>query len=184
MTDLPFCEASPAPLLYLLVGSDLSLPCLRLSGLWVVTVLSAFPHRDYTDNDLDGGEVENASRSRSFPPIPSATSCLDSHFGQDQLAIESTGNFLPFCLPQERSSPPLHRSAAGPSFCLSPFAVIQQLLFSLYGVSVLAGYGACKGDSAVSALVSTDFLELAYSWSCFRCRGRNGPWHSQSKRMH
>lgn len=46
---------------------------------------------DYADNDLDGGEVENASRSRSSPPIPSATSCLDSHFGQDQLAIESTG---------------------------------------------------------------------------------------------
>ncbi|NWH27436.1 MIER2 protein, partial [Grus americana] len=45
---------------------------------------------DYTDNDLDGGEVENTSRSRSSPPIPSATSCLDSHFGQDQLAIEST----------------------------------------------------------------------------------------------
>ncbi|XP_064353658.1 mesoderm induction early response protein 2 isoform X3 [Dromaius novaehollandiae] len=44
---------------------------------------------DFADNDLDGGEVENASRSRSSPPIPSATSCLDSHFGQDQLAIES-----------------------------------------------------------------------------------------------
>ncbi|XP_068276939.1 mesoderm induction early response protein 2 isoform X4 [Nyctibius grandis] len=46
--------------------------------------------KDYTDNDLDVGEVENTSRSRSSPPIPSATSCLDSHFGQDQLAIEST----------------------------------------------------------------------------------------------
>ncbi|XP_064898222.1 mesoderm induction early response protein 2 isoform X2 [Columba livia] len=46
--------------------------------------------KDYTDNDLDGGEVENASRSRSSPPIPSATRCLDAHFGQDQLAIEST----------------------------------------------------------------------------------------------
>ncbi|XP_054038115.1 mesoderm induction early response protein 2 isoform X2 [Rissa tridactyla] len=46
--------------------------------------------KDYADNDLDGGEVENASRSRSSPPIPSATGCLDSHFGQDQLAIEST----------------------------------------------------------------------------------------------
>ncbi|KAM9265683.1 mesoderm induction early response protein 2 isoform 1-T1 [Morus bassanus] len=46
--------------------------------------------KDYTDNDLDGGEVENTSRSRSSPPIPSATSCLDSHFGQDQIAIEST----------------------------------------------------------------------------------------------
>ncbi|XP_074893794.1 mesoderm induction early response protein 2 isoform X3 [Buteo buteo] len=45
---------------------------------------------DFTDNDLDGGEVENTSRSRSSPPIPSATSCLDSHFGQDQIAIEST----------------------------------------------------------------------------------------------
>ncbi|XP_042650688.1 mesoderm induction early response protein 2 isoform X2 [Tyto alba] len=46
--------------------------------------------KDYIDNDLDGGEVENTSRSRSSPPIPSATSCLDSHFGQDQIAIEST----------------------------------------------------------------------------------------------
>ncbi|NXX74604.1 MIER2 protein, partial [Urocolius indicus] len=45
---------------------------------------------DYTDNDLDGGEVENTSRSRSSPPIPSATNCLDSHFSQDQIAIEST----------------------------------------------------------------------------------------------
>ncbi|XP_075300130.1 mesoderm induction early response protein 2 isoform X3 [Opisthocomus hoazin] len=45
---------------------------------------------DYTDNDLDGAEVENTSRSRSSPPIPSATGCLDSHFSQDQLAIEST----------------------------------------------------------------------------------------------
>ncbi|XP_064031032.1 mesoderm induction early response protein 2 isoform X2 [Pogoniulus pusillus] len=45
---------------------------------------------DYTDNDLDGGEVEPSSRSRSSPPIPSATGCLDSHFGQDQIAIEST----------------------------------------------------------------------------------------------
>ncbi|NXH17215.1 MIER2 protein, partial [Bucco capensis] len=45
---------------------------------------------DYTDNDLDGGEAESSSRSRSSPPIPSATSCLDSHFGQDQIAIEST----------------------------------------------------------------------------------------------
>ncbi|KAM6236205.1 mesoderm induction early response protein 2 isoform 3-T3 [Porphyrio hochstetteri] len=46
--------------------------------------------KDYTDNDLDGGEVETTSRSRSSPPIPSATGCLDSHFSQDQLAIEST----------------------------------------------------------------------------------------------
>ncbi|XP_075300129.1 mesoderm induction early response protein 2 isoform X2 [Opisthocomus hoazin] len=46
--------------------------------------------KDYTDNDLDGAEVENTSRSRSSPPIPSATGCLDSHFSQDQLAIEST----------------------------------------------------------------------------------------------
>ncbi|KAM9621538.1 mesoderm induction early response protein 2 isoform 5-T6 [Morphnus guianensis] len=46
--------------------------------------------KDFTDNDLDGGEVENTSRSRSSPPIPSATSCLDSHFSQDQIAIEST----------------------------------------------------------------------------------------------
>ncbi|KGM00415.1 Mesoderm induction early response protein 2, partial [Charadrius vociferus] len=43
---------------------------------------------DYTDNDLDGGEVENTSRSRSSPPIPSATSCLDSHF--EPLSVEST----------------------------------------------------------------------------------------------
>lgn len=142
--DVPFCEPPAALLLCLLVGLDPSLPCLHLSGLWVVTVLSAFPCRDYTDNDLDGGEVENASRSRSSPPIPSATSCLDSHFGQDQLAIESTGNFLPFCLPRERSYPPLHHSAAGPPFRLSPFAIIQQLLFSLDRVSVLTEYGACK----------------------------------------
>ncbi|XP_067414874.1 mesoderm induction early response protein 2 [Emydura macquarii macquarii] len=46
--------------------------------------------KDYVDNDLDGGEVENASRARSSPPIPSATGCLDSHFNQDHLAIEST----------------------------------------------------------------------------------------------
>ncbi|XP_025052223.1 mesoderm induction early response protein 2 isoform X2 [Alligator sinensis] len=45
---------------------------------------------DYAENDLDGGEVENAGRARSSPPIPSATSCLDSHFSQDPLAIEST----------------------------------------------------------------------------------------------
>uniref|UniRef100_A0A8D0ELF8 MIER family member 2 n=1 Tax=Strix occidentalis caurina TaxID=311401 RepID=A0A8D0ELF8_STROC len=47
---------------------------------------------DYTDNDLDGGEVENTSRSRSSPPIPSATSCLDAHFSQDQMAMESAGS--------------------------------------------------------------------------------------------
>ncbi|XP_061871040.1 mesoderm induction early response protein 2 isoform X2 [Colius striatus] len=46
--------------------------------------------KDYTDNDLDGGEVENTSRSRSSPPIPSATNCLDSHFSQDPIAIENT----------------------------------------------------------------------------------------------
>ncbi|XP_071583538.1 mesoderm induction early response protein 2 isoform X1 [Heliangelus exortis] len=45
---------------------------------------------DYTDNDLDGGEVENTTRSRSSLPVPSAASCLDSHFSQDQLAMEST----------------------------------------------------------------------------------------------
>ncbi|XP_050177281.1 mesoderm induction early response protein 2 isoform X1 [Myiozetetes cayanensis] len=45
---------------------------------------------DFTDNDLDGVEVENTSRSRSSPPIPSATGCLNAHFGQDQIAIEST----------------------------------------------------------------------------------------------
>uniref|UniRef100_A0A8B9STQ7 MIER family member 2 n=1 Tax=Anas platyrhynchos TaxID=8839 RepID=A0A8B9STQ7_ANAPL len=46
---------------------------------------------DYADNDLDGGEVENASRSRSSPPIPSATSCLDSHFGQDHMSESGQG---------------------------------------------------------------------------------------------
>ncbi|XP_031948737.1 mesoderm induction early response protein 2 isoform X1 [Corvus moneduloides] len=45
---------------------------------------------DFTDNDLDGVEVENTNRSRSSPPIPSAAGCLDAHFGQDQIAIEST----------------------------------------------------------------------------------------------
>ncbi|XP_030396434.1 mesoderm induction early response protein 2 isoform X3 [Gopherus evgoodei] len=44
---------------------------------------------DYVDNDLDGAEAENATRSRNSPPIPSATNCLDSHFNQDHLAIES-----------------------------------------------------------------------------------------------
>ncbi|KFZ57116.1 Mesoderm induction early response protein 2, partial [Podiceps cristatus] len=43
---------------------------------------------DYTDNDLDGGEVETTGRSRSSPPIPPATSCLDSHF--KPLSVEST----------------------------------------------------------------------------------------------
>uniref|UniRef100_A0A8C3HB16 MIER family member 2 n=1 Tax=Chrysemys picta bellii TaxID=8478 RepID=A0A8C3HB16_CHRPI len=47
--------------------------------------------KDYVDNDLDGAEAENATRSRNSPPIPSATSCLDSHFNQDHLAIESAG---------------------------------------------------------------------------------------------
>ncbi|KAM4758900.1 mesoderm induction early response protein 2 isoform 5-T5 [Cyanocitta cristata] len=46
--------------------------------------------KDFTDNDLDGVEVENTNRSRSSPPIPSAAGCLDAHFGQDQIAIEST----------------------------------------------------------------------------------------------
>ncbi|XP_033926618.1 mesoderm induction early response protein 2 isoform X4 [Melopsittacus undulatus] len=45
---------------------------------------------DYTDNDLDGGEAENSTRARNSPPIPSGTGCLDSHFSQDQIAIEST----------------------------------------------------------------------------------------------
>ncbi|NXD30902.1 MIER2 protein, partial [Spelaeornis formosus] len=49
---------------------------------------------DFTDNDLDGVEVENTSRSRSSPPIPSAAGCLDAHFGQDQIAIESTAEPL------------------------------------------------------------------------------------------
>ncbi|XP_053151053.1 mesoderm induction early response protein 2 isoform X3 [Hemicordylus capensis] len=46
--------------------------------------------KDYADNFLDGGEVEGASRSRSSPPIPSATSCLDSRFNPDHLTMEST----------------------------------------------------------------------------------------------
>ncbi|XP_033926620.1 mesoderm induction early response protein 2 isoform X6 [Melopsittacus undulatus] len=46
--------------------------------------------KDYTDNDLDGGEAENSTRARNSPPIPSGTGCLDSHFSQDQIAIEST----------------------------------------------------------------------------------------------
>ncbi|XP_029469409.1 mesoderm induction early response protein 2 [Rhinatrema bivittatum] len=45
---------------------------------------------DYVDNDLDGGEVESASRPHSSPPMPSVTSCLDSQFNQDHLVIEST----------------------------------------------------------------------------------------------
>lgn len=72
--------------------------CLHLSAQQLVARLSLFPHRDFTDNDLDGVEVENTSRSRSSPPIPSAAGCLDAHFGQDQIAIESTGNsFLSLC---------------------------------------------------------------------------------------
>lgn len=114
--DVPPREASTALLLYLLVGFNPShcFSCLYLSAQRVVTALSVFPHRDYADNDLDGGEVENASRSRSSPPIPSATSCLDSHFGQDQLAIESTGNCLLFCLP--RGQLPSLRHQHRPSF--------------------------------------------------------------------
>ncbi|KAH0625812.1 hypothetical protein JD844_034095 [Phrynosoma platyrhinos] len=34
--------------------------------------------KDYTDNFLDGNEVENASRAHDSPPISSATGCLDS----------------------------------------------------------------------------------------------------------
>uniref|UniRef100_A0A8C3LNT6 MIER family member 2 n=1 Tax=Chrysolophus pictus TaxID=9089 RepID=A0A8C3LNT6_CHRPC len=59
---------------------------------------------DYTDNDLDGGEVENASRSRSSPPIPSATSCLDSHFGQDQLCSTPSETNCSFDPAEETSS--------------------------------------------------------------------------------
>ncbi|XP_021395787.2 mesoderm induction early response protein 2 isoform X2 [Lonchura striata] len=55
-----------------------------------LTDCAFFSRRDFTDNDLDGVEVENTSRSRSSPPIPSAAGCLDAHFGQDQIAIEST----------------------------------------------------------------------------------------------
>lgn len=58
-------------------------------------VFVCFSCRDYADNFLDGGEVESASRSRNSPPIPSATSCLDSHFNPDHLTMESTGNALP-----------------------------------------------------------------------------------------
>uniref|UniRef100_A0A8C8RTP3 MIER family member 2 n=1 Tax=Pelusios castaneus TaxID=367368 RepID=A0A8C8RTP3_9SAUR len=75
---------------------------------------------DYVDNDLDGGEVENASRARSSPPIPSATSCLDSHFSQDHLAIESTGNSLPSSCARasgERSPFPLLWDMALPFAC-------------------------------------------------------------------
>ncbi|XP_027715621.1 mesoderm induction early response protein 2 isoform X2 [Vombatus ursinus] len=46
--------------------------------------------KDFADNDLDSGEVEGAGRSRSSPPVPSATDCLDSTFHQDHLAMEST----------------------------------------------------------------------------------------------
>ncbi|XP_072834296.2 mesoderm induction early response protein 2 isoform X2 [Pogona vitticeps] len=46
--------------------------------------------KDYTDNFLDGGEVENASRSRGSPPISSVTGCMDSRFNPDHLAMEST----------------------------------------------------------------------------------------------
>ncbi|XP_066492468.1 mesoderm induction early response protein 2 isoform X2 [Tiliqua scincoides] len=45
---------------------------------------------DYVDNFLDGGDLESASRSRNSPPIPSATSCLDSHFNPDHMTMEST----------------------------------------------------------------------------------------------
>ncbi|XP_048144153.1 mesoderm induction early response protein 2 isoform X3 [Corvus hawaiiensis] len=55
-----------------------------------LTDCAFFSRRDFTDNDLDGVEVENTNRSRSSPPIPSAAGCLDAHFGQDQIAIEST----------------------------------------------------------------------------------------------
>ncbi|XP_058714630.1 mesoderm induction early response protein 2 isoform X2 [Poecile atricapillus] len=55
-----------------------------------LTDCAFFSRRDFTDNDLDGVEVENTSRSRSSPPIPSAAGCLDAHFGQDQIPIEST----------------------------------------------------------------------------------------------
>ncbi|XP_064590231.1 mesoderm induction early response protein 2 isoform X1 [Zonotrichia leucophrys gambelii] len=55
-----------------------------------LTDCAFFSRRDFTDNDLDAVEVENTNRSRSSPPIPSAAGCLDAHFGQDQIAIEST----------------------------------------------------------------------------------------------
>lgn len=98
--DIHCSDVSTVPLLYLLMGFNPHHPffCLHLSAQQVVARLSLFPHRDFTDNDLDGVEVENTSRSRSSPPIPSAAGCLDAHFGQDQIAIESTGNsFLSIC---------------------------------------------------------------------------------------
>ncbi|NWU94823.1 MIER2 protein, partial [Upupa epops] len=67
---------------------------------------------DFTDNDLDGAEVESASRSRSSPPVPSATSSLDSHFGQDQIAIESAGNPPPSSA--AGLAPSLPRAGLGP----------------------------------------------------------------------
>lgn len=93
-------------------------------------MLSVFTHRDYTDNDLDGGEVENASRSRSSPPIPSVTRCLDAHFGQDQLAIESTGKSLSFCLPVSLFTfllGPLSRCRSSPAPCPCARFVLHQM---------------------------------------------------------
>lgn len=99
--DFHSSDVSTLSLLYLLLSFNPSHPfsCLHLSAWQVVARLSLFPHRDFPDNDLDGVEVENTSRSRSSPPIPSAAGCLDAHFGQDQIAIESTGNFFFVCLP-------------------------------------------------------------------------------------
>ncbi|KAJ7308462.1 hypothetical protein JRQ81_009012, partial [Phrynocephalus forsythii] len=46
--------------------------------------------KDYADNFLDGGEVENANRSRGSPPISAVTGCIDSRFNPDHLAMDST----------------------------------------------------------------------------------------------
>ncbi|ETE66224.1 Mesoderm induction early response protein 2, partial [Ophiophagus hannah] len=63
--------------------------------------------KDYVDNFLDGGEVENASRARSSPPIASATGCLDSCFNPDHLTMETAGTlFLHDCT---SSSEPVNR---------------------------------------------------------------------------
>ncbi|XP_064424555.1 mesoderm induction early response protein 2 [Latimeria chalumnae] len=45
---------------------------------------------DYVSNDLDSGEMESVSRSRSSPPIPSKTSCLSSRFEEDHLMLGNT----------------------------------------------------------------------------------------------
>nr|XP_060641122.1 mesoderm induction early response protein 2 isoform X2 [Anolis sagrei ordinatus] len=46
--------------------------------------------KDFADNFLEGGEGENASRSRGSPPITSATGCLNPRFNPEHLAMEGT----------------------------------------------------------------------------------------------